>query len=64
LPGLYTDGITVYESVYRYRDGRNGMKPVAKLDKLLSSPGIRMEEKARIVERLRKGDVPDLVVEK
>ena len=64
LPGLYTDGITVYESVYRYRDGRNGMKPVAKLDKLLSSPGIRMEEKARIVERLREGDVPDLVVEK
>lgn len=64
LPGLYTDGINVYESVYRYRDGRNGMKPVAKLDKLLSSPGIRMEEKARIVERLREGDVPDLVVEK
>lgn len=54
----------MYESVYRYRDGRNGMKPVAKLDKLLSSPGIRMEEKARIVERLREGDVPDLVVEK
>ena len=64
LPGLYTDGINVYESVYRYRDGRNGMKPVAKLDKLLSSPGIRMEEKERIVERLKVGDVPDLVVEK
>lgn len=64
LPGLYTDGITVYESVYRYRDGRNGMKPVAKLNKLLSSPGIRMEEKARIMERLKGGDVPDLVMEK
>lgn len=64
LPGLYTDGITVYESVYRYRDGRNGMKPVAKLNKLLTSPGIRMEEKLRIVERLKVGDVPDLVVEK
>ena len=64
LPGLYTDGINVYESVYRYRDGRNGMKPVAKLNKLLSSPGIRMEEKERIVERLKVGDVPDLVVEK
>ena len=26
-PGIYTDGTTVYESVYRYRDGMNGMKP-------------------------------------
>ena len=40
LPGLYTDGTTVYESVYRYRDGRNGMKPVARLNKFLSSQGL------------------------
>ncbi|KAL3797608.1 hypothetical protein ACHAW5_003327 [Stephanodiscus triporus] len=63
-PGLYTDGTTVYESVYRYRDGRNGMKPVAKLGSFLSSPGIGQEEKIRIVERLKGGDEPDLVVEK
>ena len=63
-PGLYTDGSTVYESVYRYRDGRNGMKPVAKLGTFLSSTGIGQEEKMRIVERLKGGDEPDLVVEK
>lgn len=63
-PGLYTDGTNVYESVYRYRDGRNGMKMVAKLDRFLSSPVIGREEKARIVERLKGGDTPDLVVEK
>jgi hypothetical protein len=63
-PGLYTDGSTVYESVYRYRDGKNGMKPVAKLGSFLSSTGIGQEEKMRIVERLKGGDEPDLVVEK
>lgn len=63
-PGLYTDGTTVYEAVYRYRDGKNGMKPVTKLSNLLSSPGLGNEEKLRIVERLKGGDIPDVVVEK
>ena len=63
-PGLYTDGSTVYESVYRFRDGKNGMKPIAKLGNFLSSPAIGQEEKMRIVERLKEGDEPDLVVEK
>ena len=65
-PGLYTDGNTVYESVYRYRDGKNGMKPVAKLSNYLSSPstGSGIEEKLRAVERLKGGDAPDVVVEK
>ena len=63
-PGLYTDGTTVYESVYRYRDGKNGMKPVAKLSNFLASPGLGYEEKMRVVERLKGGDEPDVVVEK
>ncbi|KAL3815602.1 hypothetical protein ACHAXA_007134 [Cyclostephanos tholiformis] len=63
-PGLYTDGSTVYESVYRFRDGKNGMKPVAKLGSFLSSPAIGQEEKMRILERLKGRDEPDLVVEK
>ncbi|KAL7439388.1 hypothetical protein ACHAXM_006640 [Skeletonema potamos] len=63
-PGLYTDGIKVYESVYRYRDGKNGLKPVAKLSDFLASPGLGYEEKMKVVERLKGGDEPDLVVEK
>ncbi|KAL7430952.1 hypothetical protein ACHAXH_003789 [Discostella pseudostelligera] len=62
--GLYTDGTTVYESVYRYRDGKNGMKPVTKLSNFLSSPGLGNEEKMRLIERLKGGDAPDVVVEK
>lgn len=66
-PGVYTDGTTIYESVYRYRDGKNGMKPVAKMSRFLESPGalgLGVEEKMNIVERLKKGDQPDVVVEK
>mmetsp|Transcript_28661 Transcript_28661/g.61137 ORF Transcript_28661/g.61137 Transcript_28661/m.61137 type:complete len:350 (+) Transcript_28661:142-1191(+) len=63
-PGMYTDGTTVYESVYRYRDGKNGMKPVAKLRNFLASPGLGYEQKMRAVERLKGGDEPDVVVEK
>ena len=63
-PGLYTDGTKVYESVYRYRDGKNGLKPVAKLSDFLASPGLGYEEKMKVVQRLKGGDEPDLVVEK
>lgn len=63
-PGLYTDGSKVYESVYRYRDGKNGLKPVAILSDFLASPGLGYEEKMKVVERLKGGDEPDLVVEK
>lgn len=63
-PGLYTDGTNVFESVYRYRDGKNGMKPVGKLSSFLESPGLGYEEKMRVVDRLKGGDEPDLVVEK
>ncbi|KAL3805351.1 hypothetical protein HJC23_009058 [Cyclotella cryptica] len=59
-PGLYTDGTNVYEPVYRYRDGKNGMKPVGKLDKYVKSLGGDAEERVR--EKL--SGVPDVVVEK
>lgn len=58
-PGIYTDGVTVYESVYRYRDGKNGMKPLGDLDKYLEKGA----DKERIMTKLRSG-VPDVVVEK
>ncbi len=54
-PVLYMDGNTVYELVYRYRDGKNGMKPVAKLSKFLASPGLGYKEKMRAVKRLKGG---------
>ena len=54
----------MYESVYWYRDGKNGMKPVAKWSNFLASPGVGYEEKMRVVERLKGGDEPDVVVEK
>jgi hypothetical protein len=57
---LYTDGTNVYESVYRYRDGKNGMKPVGKLEKYVKSLGGDAEERVR--EKLT--GVPDVVVEK
>ena len=63
-PGLYTDGTNVFETVYRYRDGKNGLKPVAKLSDFLSSPGLGYEEKMKVVQRLKGGEEPDLVVEK
>ncbi len=45
------------------------MKPVAKLERFLSNTGtgaggLGVEEKMRLVERLKGGDVPDVVVEK
>jgi len=64
-PGLYTDGTDVYETVFRYRDGKNGLKAVAKFDSFLrSSPGVGQEEKNKVVDRLKGGDIPDLVIEK
>ena len=59
-PGIYTDGTFVYESVYRYRDGKNGMKRIATLDKYVESLGAG--NKDGIIDKL--SGVPDVVVEK
>lgn len=61
-PGLYTDGQVVYESKYRYTDGKNGMKPISKLDALLRSKAIKNDVKTDLLKRLQK-DSPDIVIE-
>jgi|TARA_B100001142_G_scaffold279871_1_gene290749 hypothetical protein len=61
-PGLYTDGKIVYESAYRYSDGRSGMKPVANLDSFLTSDTIKRDAKERLLRRLKE-DSPDVVIE-
>jgi hypothetical protein len=61
-PGLYTDGVSVYESSYRYSDGRNGMHRVSGFQQFLSSKAVNKEQKERITKRL-KADAPDVVLE-
>jgi hypothetical protein len=61
-PQLYTDGQTVYEATYRYRDGRNGMHKVSSMTEFLNSRSIDTKMKQRILRRLAK-DVPDVVIE-
>lgn len=60
--GLYTDGNLVYEHKYRYSDGKNGMKPISRLDALLRSKAIKEDIKADLMKRLEK-DAPDIVIE-
>jgi hypothetical protein len=61
-PGLYTDGKLVYESKYRYSDGKNGMKPISRLDTLLKSKSVKDTVKKDLLKRL-KLDSPDVVIE-
>jgi len=61
-PGMYTDGETVYEASYRFRDGRNGMHKVSTLKQFLSSRAVDKKEKDGILKKLRE-DPPDVVLE-
>lgn len=61
-PGMYTDGSTVYESSYRYRDGRNGMHRVSTLTQFLSSSAVDSKDKGRILKKLKEA-APDVVLE-
>lgn len=61
-PGLYTDGNMVYESSYRYRDGRNGMHRVSTLKQFFSSKGVSKKQKDKIAKRLKE-DSPNVVLE-
>lgn len=61
-PGLYTDGSSVYESSYRYSDGRNGMHRVSGLQQFLSSKSIKDEQKKDLLKRLKEAE-PDVVLE-
>ena len=60
--GLYTDGLIVYESSYRYRDGRNGMHPISSLNQFLSSPAVDEKQKEGILKKLKMAE-PDIVLE-
>lgn len=59
--GLYTDGRTVYEATYRYRDGRNGMRKLSTLERWLAKQKI-FTNKDKILKRLQT-DTPDVVLE-
>eukprot|EP00523_Entomoneis_sp_CCMP467_P004357 CAMPEP_0168745688 /NCGR_PEP_ID=MMETSP0724-20121128/14751_1 /TAXON_ID=265536 /ORGANISM="Amphiprora sp., Strain CCMP467" /LENGTH=344 /DNA_ID=CAMNT_0008793417 /DNA_START=26 /DNA_END=1060 /DNA_ORIENTATION=- len=61
-PGLYTDGQTVYEASYRYKDGRNGMHQYSSFQDFVRSPSVDKSTKERITKRLKE-DVPDIVLE-
>ena len=61
-PGLYTDGVSVYESSYRYSDGRNGMHRVSGFQQFLSSKSVKEEQKQKILQRLKEAG-PDIVLE-
>ena len=61
-PGMYTDGETVFEASYRYRDGRNGMHKVSTLKQFLSSSAVPATEKESIMKKLKEA-APDVVLE-
>lgn len=60
--GMYTDGKTVYEASYRYRDGRNGMHKISSFPEFLNSRSIDSSKKEKILKRLAD-DTPDIVLE-
>lgn len=70
--GLYTDGINLYESSYRYRDGRNGMHRISSIsfnnyiNQIQQKGSIKAQHhkniKDRILHRLQH-DTPDIVLE-
>uniref|UniRef100_A0A7S4ASJ7 Uncharacterized protein n=1 Tax=Pseudo-nitzschia australis TaxID=44445 RepID=A0A7S4ASJ7_9STRA len=61
-PGMYTDGESVYESSYRYRDGRNGMHKVGSMQQFLASSAVDSQEKDKILKKLKEA-APDVVLE-
>jgi hypothetical protein len=63
-PGLYTDGQTVYEATYRYRDGRNGLHKRSSLTDFIQSRAVDEATKRSIQKRLQASDsTPDVVLE-
>jgi 23S rRNA maturation mini-RNase III len=59
---MYTDGDSVYEASYRYRDGRNGMHKVSTLKQFLSSAAVNSKDKDQILKKLKEAS-PDVVLE-
>jgi hypothetical protein len=60
--GLYTDGNMVYETSYRYRDGRNGMRRLSTFEQFMNSKTVNSSLKDKAVKCLEK-PAPDIVLE-
>jgi len=61
-PGWYTDGRTVYEATYRYRDGRNGLRRKSSLEQFWNATTVDDNLKIKLRQRLERS-VPDVVLE-
>jgi hypothetical protein len=60
--GLYSDGNMVYETSYRYRDGRNGMRRLSTFEQFINSKTVDPALKEKAVSTLQK-PAPDVVLE-
>ena len=60
--GVYTDGDQVYETSYRYSDGRNGIRKVDSLGSFLNNTQIDESTKQNVHKALAK-KFPDLMIE-
>lgn len=61
-PGVYTDGEKVYETIYHYGEGRNGMKLIS--ENLNSYLDRHPEfQKESLLEKVNGGGKPDVVLE-
>jgi hypothetical protein len=63
-PGIYTDGSLVYQTTYRYRDGRNGMRKLQSLSKYLDDKKNKVDTatKDKLMKKMKNYN-PDLVLE-
>jgi hypothetical protein len=61
-PGTYTDGTTVFETTYRYKDGRNGMRRSRTLSQFMRDASVDKATKEKIMKKIQK-DHPDVVLE-
>ena len=61
-PGLYTDGASVYETSYRYKDGRNGIRRSRTLSQFMQDATIDKATKSRVMKLLKRSH-PDIVIE-
>jgi len=62
--GLYTDGKSLFQSTYRYTEGKNGMKPIANLDfqAFLQKWNVPQSQKDSLQYKLDY-ESPDIVLE-
>eukprot|EP00543_Licmophora_paradoxa_P009850 CAMPEP_0202463702 /NCGR_PEP_ID=MMETSP1360-20130828/59173_1 /ASSEMBLY_ACC=CAM_ASM_000848 /TAXON_ID=515479 /ORGANISM="Licmophora paradoxa, Strain CCMP2313" /LENGTH=307 /DNA_ID=CAMNT_0049086705 /DNA_START=139 /DNA_END=1062 /DNA_ORIENTATION=- len=61
-PGVYTDGADLYQTTYRYNDGRNGLRLVDSLGHFLNNTKVDDQTKTNIQRALAK-KFPDIVME-